>query len=154
MVRESWIIGSMSPPREPNLDARTTTRESDLVPVWIALNLALTFCINVFSPFFFFFFCAWTVKSHEFIVQGKNTIHRSHDTIHTFKNYFVTVFSIFNFNKNKLYPNRPLIISEMRFISRGRRTPSSIAIASVIFVAYMAGNSLFLRPPNFFSKDI
>ena len=32
----------MSPPREPDFDARTTTRESDLVPVWIALNLALT----------------------------------------------------------------------------------------------------------------
>ena len=46
------------------------------------------------------------------------------------------------------------IISRVRFISRGRRTPSSIAIASVIFVAYMAGNSLFLRPPNFFNKDI
>ena len=28
----------------------------------------------------------------------------SHDTIYTFKNYFVTVFSIFS---NKRYPNRP-----------------------------------------------
>ena len=37
---------------------------------------------------------------------------RSHDTIHTFKNYFVTVFSVsvFNFNKNKLNPNGPLEI--------------------------------------------
>ena len=32
---------------------------------------------------------------------------RSHDTIHTFKNYFATVFSIsvFSFSKNKLNPN-------------------------------------------------
>ena len=30
-----------------------------------------------------------------------------HDTIHTFRNYFVTIFSIFN--KNKLYPNEPYI---------------------------------------------
>ena len=31
---------------------------------------------------------------------------RSHNTIYTFKNYFVTVFSVFN---NKRYPNRPKI---------------------------------------------
>ena len=55
---------------------------------------------------FFFFSCVWTVKSHDFVVQGtKNivhalftycsyTVHRSHDTIHTFKNYFATVFSV------------------------------------------------------------
>ena len=30
----------------------------------------------------------------------------SHDTIHTFKNYFATIFSVFN---NKRYPNRPLV---------------------------------------------
>ena len=30
----------------------------------------------------------------------------SHDTIHTFKNYFVTVFSV-SFSKNKLNPNGP-----------------------------------------------
>ena len=32
----------------------------------------------------------------------------THSIIHTFKNYFVTVFSVFSFNKNKLYPNRPV----------------------------------------------
>ena len=31
---------------------------------------------------------------------------KSHDTIHTFKNYFATVFSVFN---NKQYSNRPLM---------------------------------------------
>ena len=33
----------------------------------------------------------------------------SHSTIYTFKNYFATVFSVsvFNFSKNKLYPNGP-----------------------------------------------
>ena len=30
---------------------------------------------------------------------------RSYGTIHTFKNYFVTVFLVFN---NKWYPNKPL----------------------------------------------
>ena len=32
-----------------------------------------------------------------------------HGTIHTFKNYFVTVFSIFNFQQNKRYLNTLLI---------------------------------------------
>ena len=33
----------------------------------------------------------------------------SYDTIHTFKNYFATVFLVFNFQiqQNKFYPNRP-----------------------------------------------
>ena len=31
----------------------------------------------------------------------------SHNTIHIFKNYFVTVFSIFSFQQNKRYPNGP-----------------------------------------------
>ena len=35
----------------------------------------------------------------------------SHGTIHLFKNYFVTVFSVFSFQfqQNKFYPNRPLV---------------------------------------------
>ena len=31
----------------------------------------------------------------------------SYDTIHTFKNYFATVFSVFSFQQNKRYPNGP-----------------------------------------------
>ena len=70
-------------------------------------------CVFLFHVLLFFFFsCAWTVTSHGFTVQEtKITIHilfitvhalkniknRSHDTIHTFKNYFTTVLSIFNF---------------------------------------------------------
>ena len=33
----------------------------------------------------------------------------SHDTIHAFKNYFVTVFSVFSFSINKFNPNGPYI---------------------------------------------
>ena len=59
--------------------------------------------------FFIFFLSTWTIKSHEFTVQRQkslfmhysSTVHvfeniknRSHDTIHTFKNYFTTVFSV------------------------------------------------------------
>ena len=35
------------------------------------------------------------------------TVHRSHNTIHAFKNYFTTMFSVFNFDNNKFNPNRP-----------------------------------------------
>ena len=38
-----------------------------------------------------------------------DTIQGTHGTIHTFKNDFVTMFSVFSFSKNKLYPNRPLV---------------------------------------------
>ena len=34
---------------------------------------------------------------------------RSHSTIHIFKNYFATVFLVFNFQQNKRYPNGPLV---------------------------------------------
>ena len=45
---------------------------------------------------------------------------RSHGSIHTFKNYFATVFSVFSFQfqQNKFYPNRPYVNgqSRLRFI--------------------------------------
>ena len=42
-----------------------------------------------------FFFSAWTVTSHGFIVyKTKITVYESHNTIHTLKNYFTTIFSI------------------------------------------------------------
>ena len=34
----------------------------------------------------------------------------SHSTIYTFKNYFATVFLVFSFQQNKLYPNGLLVI--------------------------------------------
>ena len=50
--------------------------------------------------------CSWDPQtplfSNFFIKNG------SHGIIHTFKNYFATVFSVFN--KNKLYPNGPYVI--------------------------------------------
>ena len=33
----------------------------------------------------------------------------SHGTIYIFKNYFTTVFLVFNFQQNKQYPNGPLV---------------------------------------------
>ena len=42
----------------------------------------------------------------------------SYSTIHTFKNYFITVFSVFNFQfqQNKFYPNTPLRLIVMSSI--------------------------------------
>ena len=39
----------------------------------------------------------------------KNIKNGSHDTIHTFNNYFITVLSVFSFSNNKLNPNGPII---------------------------------------------
>ena len=85
-----------------------------LVPVWFQLRHP-HFAFSVF--FFFFFSCTWTVKSHDFTVYETKkilfmhylyTVHRSHNTIYIFKNYFATIFSVFNFSNNKFNPNRPL----------------------------------------------
>ena len=65
-----------------------------------------------FSDFFFplrvnsnitWFYCAGDKKHCSCIV------HRSHNTIHIFKNYFATVFSVFSFSKNKFNPNGPYV---------------------------------------------
>ena len=49
-----------------------------------------------------FMYCSNTVHALKNIKNG------SHDTFHTFKNYFATVFSVFSFSNNKLNPNGPL----------------------------------------------
>ena len=97
------------------------------------------FC--VFSVFFFFLVlmnsnlsvhaCDYTVRETKLLFANcSNTVHAlfigptitlfkkniknwSHGTIHTFKNYFVIVFSVFSFSKNKLYPNGPWISLEI-----------------------------------------
>ena len=98
-------------------------------------------CVSAFSFFFFFhaFFpqvatvhatvaatfdrsamnsarmhCSWTHKFHFlsifFIKNG------SHGTIHIFKNYFATVFSVFSFQfqQNKFYPNTGVATTRQR----------------------------------------
>ena len=68
--------------------------------------------------FFSLFFLACVLEETKFAVHAlfmgltvtllkKNIKNGSHGTIHIFKNYFVTVFSVFSFSKNKLYLNEP-----------------------------------------------
>ena len=67
------------------------------------------FTFTIFAFIFFFFFNAYCNITLIYCAKDKMhclyTVHGSHDTIHTFKNYFVIVFLVFSFNKNKLYPN-------------------------------------------------
>ena len=52
-----------------------------------------------------FMYCSNTVYVFKNIKNG------SYDTIYIFKNYFVTVFSVFNFSNNPFIPNGPVSLS-------------------------------------------
>ena len=99
--------------KEKEKKGKTLNPNGHIVCVWIQLNPASTF--NVFQFFFFFFLCVNSNLTWVYCVEDKITIHTlfitihgtvhapknikngSHDTIHTFKNYFVTVLSVFSF---------------------------------------------------------
>ena len=103
-------------------------------PFWTYIQVAFEFglfciCVFLFFFFFFFFFSATRVSRDKVTVHAlftycsrdppplyseKNIKNRSHSTIHPFKNYFTTVFSVFSFQQNKLYPNGPI---ELIFLS-------------------------------------
>ena len=98
---------------------------NDSISIWIQINLAFAFYVLHFSLFFFFFFFFFVQPA----IVDKSIVNSapmhcsrvsqitlfnnffiknwSHSTIYTFKNYFTIVFSVavFNFSKNKLYPN-------------------------------------------------
>ena len=63
------------------------------------LHLCYPMCFLVGSVY-----CSWDLQV--FFFNKNNFKTGSHDTIHIFKNYFTTVFSVF---RNKWYPNRPSI---------------------------------------------
>ena len=104
------------------------------------LNPRLRFTSYVFVPFFFFFtrfgvtwllfmYCSLNSNRKCWLFCSKQCIsvlfmdpqislfsnffikNGSHGTIHTFKNYFATVFSVFSFQfqQNKFYPNRSYV---------------------------------------------
>ena len=74
------------------------------------------FHVYTFPFFFFFFWCTCFIVSGDIehcsrdpqpLYSEKNIKNGSYNTIHTFKNYFATVFSVFSFQQNKLYSNEP-----------------------------------------------
>ena len=88
------------------------TNNHRTITMWVfGLCLFLRFQFHVLL--FFFFLGAWTVTSHVFTIHAlfitvhalKNIKNGPHDTIHAFKNYFVTVLSVFSFSNNKFNPN-------------------------------------------------
>ena len=85
-----------------------TIYKFNLGAIWIGY-LHLQVCI-----FWLFFFpqCVNINIIWVHCAETKFTVHGSHSTIHTLKNYFAIVFSVFSFSKNKLYPNGPLMINE------------------------------------------
>ena len=88
-----------------------------------------TFTFLAFSYSFFFLFfsrvfcflrqlllfthCSWDPQS---LYSEKNNKNGSHGTIHTFKNYFATVFSVFSFSNNKFNPNG-LLVRDLYFLT-------------------------------------
>ena len=44
----------------------------------------------------------------------KNIKNGSYSTIHIFKNYFITIFSVFSFSNNKLNPNGSILVYEFQ----------------------------------------
>ena len=50
------------------------------------------------------------ITVHSIVHALKNIKNGAHDTIHTFKNYFVTVLSVFSFSNNKFNPNGPCVV--------------------------------------------
>ena len=84
--------------------------------------IASAFCVLHFSLFVFLLtrFSFFRRQESLFITVYKtshalkNIKNKSHDTIHTFKNYFTTVFSVFSFSKNKLYSNRLIVFVWIR----------------------------------------
>ena len=96
-------------------------KSGDMEGIW-----ARRFVRPRFTFFFFFFFWPafvdfwetnFTVMNSKFTVHVlcytihvlKNIKNGFHNTIYTFKNYFATVFSVFNFSNNKLNPNGPMV---------------------------------------------
>ena len=121
-----------------NIDIHFLNSWHTSVSVWIPLKLHLRLWSYIFFlPFFFsrvfgvmrllFMTCSLNSSRKCWIFHSKQCIRAlftdpqipffnyffikngSHGTIHIFKNYFATVFSVFSFQfqQNKFYPNRP-----------------------------------------------
>jgi len=89
----------------------------------VGLDTSLRFKFAFFSFFLFFFTSAVVVDQSAvnsiFVHYSQISLfnnffikNESYDTIQSFKNYFVTVFSVFSFQfqENKFYPNEPNVI--------------------------------------------
>ena len=84
--------------------------------------------------------CSWDSRTFFFVKTFiKNG---SHGTIHILNNYFVIVFSVFSFQKNKKYPNTPIVYAcvWIAFLVLRLRFPSS---SFLLFYFYFLLRSAF-----------
>ena len=67
--------------------------------------------------------------------------------LYTFKNYFATVFSVsvFNFSKNKLNPNTPIVSDGFRFLEKKQNFTNKIEEIIVYFQSIINAYSLLLH---------
>ena len=88
------------------------TTFSECLDPWRVFAFAFLFFFFFFSIRFLLFETNDTIhhcsQDPQPLYLKKNIKNGPHSTISILKNYFVTVFSVFSFNKNKLYQNRPL----------------------------------------------
>ena len=93
-----------------NCERETLLLYSNIIPVWIQIIVAFAFFFCSFLSFFFLAHICWLFHGEQctYVLFTDPQIslfsnifikNRSHGTIHTFKNYFITMFSIFNFSK-------------------------------------------------------
>ena len=64
-----------------------------------------------------FIHCTYTVHTFKIIKNG------SHNIIHTFKNYFDIVFSVFSFSRNKFKINETLYYVEVVYLHLWKENP-------------------------------
>ena len=86
---------------KPYVDANVYTN-----PAFTSMPFGLGVCIFQFAFSDFFFPC--TVHSTVHVL--KNIKNGFNQYYLQFKNYFITVFSVFSFNNNKFNPNGPIVL--------------------------------------------
>ena len=83
------------------------------------------------------------------LCKRQNAGHGSHDIIHTFKNDFATVFSVFSFSKNKLYPNEPLNIPILHFSCLQKKKKKKKFAVFVIKIILLSKQNLGTKSISF-----
>ena len=85
---------------------------------------------NVTIHVLFRYYSYTVYGTHSHFIQKKNIKNRSHGTIHTFKNYFVIVFSVFSFSNNKLNSNGPITYLAINWFTFHSKKKKKIAFSS------------------------
>ena len=140
LVLKFPLMNPLTRSYEHNKSARSIL--NNFVPVWIA------FLVRAFGVLGFFLRNQFSREQSLF--SGFHTLfmgpinlffqqNGSYDIIYTFKNYFVTVFSVFNFQQNKCYLNGHFMssrngISDKRTKETRERNSSLLTLRGSSFI--------------------